>query len=213
MPFQKGMIPWNKGIPLTEECKQKLSESHKGYKPSEETKLKLRLARKGRTPMLGKHHSDETKKRMSLILMSNKRSLGKELSEEHKKKLSIIFKGENSPNFGSHRSEESKLKMSLAKIDKYNGENNPNWNGGITPENNKIRHSIEYKIWRAKVFKRDNWTCQKCNRKKGVKIRAHHIKPFSKYPELRYDINNGITYCKDCHENSGLHKELRKATA
>lgn len=39
---QKGKEPWNKGIKLTEECKKKISDSHKGKKLSEETKEKLR---------------------------------------------------------------------------------------------------------------------------------------------------------------------------
>jgi len=52
--------------------------------------------------------------------------------------------------------------------------------------------------WRKVVYKRDNWTCQRCF-KKGGKIEAHHIKRFSEYPELRVDINNGITLCHNCH--------------
>ena len=33
----KGKIPWNKGIPLSEEQKKKMSEAHKGKKPYEMT--------------------------------------------------------------------------------------------------------------------------------------------------------------------------------
>ena len=76
-----------------------------------------------------------------------------------------------------------------------------NWKGGITPENIKIRHSVEYKKWRVEVFKRDNFTCQIC-RVRGKYLEADHIKPFSLYPELRLDISNGRTLCKTCHKNS-----------
>lgn len=90
------------------------------------------------------------------------------------------------------------------------GDKNVNWKGGITKINDKIRKSIEYKEWRTKVFKRDNYTCQLCLESKSVsgKLEADHIKPFAHYPELRLDVDNGRTLCKDCHKKTEtyLHK-------
>ena len=85
------------------------------------------------------------------------------------------------------------------------GENCNTWKGGITPENSKIRNSIEARIWRGAVFARDGWTCQKCGIKSGqgkaVYLTPHHIKNFAQYPELRFAIDNGITLCRECHKN------------
>jgi hypothetical protein len=80
-------------------------------------------------------------------------------------------------------------------------ENNWNWKGGITPENQRIRHTPEYILWRKSVFERDNFTCQLCG-KKGQIIHADHIKSFSNYPELRLNIDNGRTLCVECHKKT-----------
>lgn len=82
-----------------------------------------------------------------------------------------------------------------------NGEKHPNWKGGISPENKVIRRSNEFKEWRLKVFERDKYTCQVC-KIKGNELHPHHIKPFCDYPELRFDVSNGQTLCKDCHKKT-----------
>ena len=81
------------------------------------------------------------------------------------------------------------------------GENNHFWKGGINKENDTLRHRREYKEWRTAVYKRDNYTCQCCG-VRGKKLNAHHINQFADYPELRYDINNGVTLCEDCHDST-----------
>ena len=97
---KKGKPAHNKGIPMSEEQKKKISESKKNI--SEETRKKLSNANKG------KHHSEESKKKMS----NSKK--GKEFSEEHRKKLSNAKKGKPAHNKGVPMSEEQKKKLSEA---------------------------------------------------------------------------------------------------
>lgn len=105
---------------------------------------------------------------------------------------------------GKKYSIESRLKRS---INGTRGEKNNNWRGGTTKQSEKIRKSIEYKLWREAVFKRDNFTCQHCFKKESVsgKLQAHHLKPFSTHPELRFAIDNGMTLCKPCHEETDTY--------
>lgn len=75
-----------------------------------------------------------------------------------------------------------------------------NWKGGVTLAKQKERHSVQAVQWRKEVFTRDNFTCQICG-KVGGNLNAHHIKKWADYPELRYEVNNGITLCERCHRN------------
>lgn len=52
--------------------------------------------------------------------------------------------------------------------------------------------------WARAVISRDMATCQHCGAKDTV-LHAHHIKPFREYPELRWELTNGITLCFHCH--------------
>jgi len=94
---------------------------------------------------------------------------------------------------GKRHSEETKNKMSEARRSK----NNSNWKGGLTELVKGIRRSPEFYQWRKGVLKRDNKTCQDCGSKD--KVNAHHIKPIIEYPELIFEISNGLTLCEDCH--------------
>lgn len=69
--YGKGHSAWNKGKkigPRSEEIKKKISKSNMGKHLSEETKLKISEACKGKSSFQGKHHSEETKKKISELL-------------------------------------------------------------------------------------------------------------------------------------------------
>jgi len=83
------------------------------------------------------------------------------------------------------------------------GPQNPNWRGGVTARNALIRKNREFRQWRAAVFARDDWTCQRCGARAQaglcVRIAPHHIKPFATFPKLRFELDNGVTLCNTCH--------------
>ena len=64
-----------------------------------------------------------------------------------------------------------------------------------------------YKDWRIKVYKRDKFTCQMPGCKCKKRLNAHHIQKWSSASMLRYDIDNGITLCKNCHDKVTGHEQ------
>lgn len=82
-------------------------------------------------------------------------------------------------------------------------ENSPVWKGGVKYSRVE-RATHEYNKWRKSVFSKDNYTCVKCGAHSGgqgsqVVLNAHHIKNWADNVDSRYDVENGITLCKDCH--------------
>lgn len=161
-----------------------------------------------------KGHKVPWRKKISKTLM------GHSVSKEIRKKLSkarqskktgyAFFKGKKLPI-------ETRKKMSKA----HEGEKCHLWKGGITSVHNKIRHSLEYRLWREAGFKRDNYTCQICGQK-GKELHFDHF-PISFSSILNevinlyglenlyenamsydkfWDINNSRTLCKNCHKKT-----------
>ena len=152
------------------------SKTQKGHKISERTKRKIGLSNKGkiRTKEQIENHIKKTKGRV----FGYKYPKGN-IPWNKNKKTGIIPKTAFRPGV-------------------YIGEKHYNWKGGITPIRVKIYRSKEYQNWRNFVFKRDDYTCLNCGTK-GCYLEAHHIKRWIDYPKLRYEIDNGVTLCKSCH--------------
>ena len=60
-----------------------------------------------------------------------------------------------------------------------------------------------YIDWALKVKKRDDYTCIICNIR-GEELNSHHMNSWDAHPDDRFDIENGSTLCKNCHES--FHK-------
>lgn len=86
----------------------------------------------------------------------------------------------------------------ICSVKLVSGENNYRWKGGVSTEHEKIRHSVEYRKWQKEVYKRDNYICQCCTTK-TKKLEGHHLKDFATHEYLRFEISNGISLCKFCH--------------
>lgn len=79
------------------------------------------------------------------------------------------------------------------------GINHPSYNPNISEEDRLDRRlSHKNKVWRAEVYKRDNYSCKCCNQKK-VELNAHHLDGYNWCKEKRHDVDNGITLCIECH--------------
>lgn len=134
---------------------------------------------------------------------------GRIFSEEIKTKISNSLKGKVSFNKGKKLSEETIKKISISKKGKESLKKGKHygyhsWNyKGTSTSNKLLRCSLDWKIWREKVFIRDDFTCQKC-RIKGFYIEPHHIISVKECLQRNdlisiYNIDNGMTLCRPCH--------------
>ena len=53
--------------------------------------------------------------------------------------------------------------------------------------------------WRELVLQRNNYTCQDCGAQEANLI-AHHIKSQFLFPNLKLQVANGLTLCRQCHQ-------------
>lgn len=181
-----------------------------GQKHTEEAKRKVSEANKGR------RHTKEFIEELRERMIGNKYSINNTLSKEHKEKLRIINMGNKyRANYrGWKHSIETRQKMSEAQ----KGDKSYLWMGGIASPYKMIRKSLKFKIWREKIFERDGYICQNCD-KWGRRLHPHHIKSFSQIVKLNniktledalscdelWDINNGITLCEQCHKQTDTY--------
>lgn len=153
-----------------------------------------------RTPEIIKKQSDAAKGKKKNYKVINGMK-GRKHTLEARAKISSIQKqlGAGKWNKGKKRTIEYRKQKSIA----MRGERSPTWKGGITPLHLRQRQNIDALLWRESIFQRDNWTCAKYGTR-GGDLHAHHIRNFAEAPDLRLDINNGITLSAKAHRE--FHK-------
>jgi hypothetical protein len=148
------------------------------------------------------------------------RKIGKASTGKKNPKLAEWNK-KNKPTLGRNRTELERQKMSesrtgkkqtldrrIRKSAKMQGIQVSEWEDFSSNLMVMVTKTAEYRGWRKAVFERDNWTCQHC-KKRGGRLHAHHIKPKSRYPELMFDVSNGLTLCEPCHHK--IHTKMEEA--
>ena len=74
-------------------------------------------------------------------------------------------------------------------------------NTGIT-----TRKPSRIEIWSKAVRSRDG-KCLHCGSLSD--LHAHHVKPKSTHPELKYELSNGVTLCYRCHKQEHEKNRVR----
>ena len=71
------------------------------------------------------------------------------------------------------------------------------------------RNTRSYRVWRANIIRRDK-VCKICGSKQ--KRHAHHINHATYFPEQKFDIENGVCLCSNCHSiyHNKYHGGTRK---
>lgn len=108
---------------------------------------------------------------------------GIKLSETHKDNLRKSKLGKLNPMFGKTGSKHHNFIIDRSKL----------------KTDSEHQYDTKYKYWMLKVKERDNYTCVINDEYCDGRLEAHHILPWSKFPELRYNINNGISLCQFHH--------------
>ena len=143
--------------------------------------------------MSGKKQSEKCKEiRRKMNLEDNPAKRPEVKNKMRKAKL-----GKVGNNLGKHWKVKDTSRLGV----KNRGENHWKWKTDRTQikQGSIERRSPKYKEWRKSVCDRDKWKCKINNQDCSGRLEVHHILGFTDYPELRYEINNGIALCHAHH--------------
>jgi len=150
---------------------------------------------------------------------------GKKLPKETREKMSQVRSarvptGENSPYWKGGLSNCIDCNIKVASysakrcshcfIKKNRGKNHYSYKADRTTlKKGRIQaYDYAYRVWMKAVKNRDGWKCKIGNEDCNGRLEAHHILRWSKFPELRYEVNNGITLCH-AHHPRKINDEIK----
>jgi len=183
-------------------CRMKYhNDPERNPSKSKNARIKISQARKGKPTTTGRIIPISQRNKISMALQGNK------LPEDVKIKIRNYWTDKRR----KEHSEKIKLQFANGRKPLY-GKDSPNWRGGHSIKRHQRYKTPEYKSYVKAVLKRDNYTCQICGARNGhgkaISLQVHHKIHFWQDPELAYDIDNGITLCKKCHQKA--HKGMKK---
>jgi hypothetical protein len=102
---------------------------------------------------------------------------------------------------GKKMSEEACKNNSAAHKGKFTGEESHRWikDRSKVKVGDRILNDPLQKQWSLGVKRRDGWKCRIDDVNCEGRLESHHILPWKDFPELRYEVNNGITLCHAHH--------------
>jgi hypothetical protein len=127
------------------------------------------------------------------------KGLTKETSESLRRLSERLIGHSKLGDCGSYeRIPEIKAKNRLSQLGKYDGDKNPNYQGGISSFYDEQWSVEEQKAWtnlKRQCYERDNFKCTICGSTKN--IQAHHIIPYRVV--RKHELGNLTTLCKFHH--------------
>lgn len=121
------------------------------------------------------------------------------------KKLPHLKEYQFSKGYIPHNAGTAKIKL---KKGICCGDKHWNWKGGISKKDKNERTKF-LKYVAPKILQRDNYICSICNIRGGI-LHVDHIKRWSAFPELRFNLNNCRTLCRSCHYKITFGKPMPK---
>ena len=171
-----------------------------GWRHSEETKLKMAAAKRGKT------QSEESNKKRSVTLKANPSMLGKHHTSASIEKMRLAKKGKSSKRIGYKHSEETLEKLREA----CKGEKSYRWLGGISflpycPKfNRKLKEEVRNK------FRRKCFLCGKTEvENNGKNMCVHHI-DYDKEQGCNGKTFELVPLCRSCHSKTNGERDSQR---